>query len=340
MLSPPTPTANPHRAIAPRQRLAFLLRFVLATEIGLLVGMSVAGRVQERLFGYPDSSPRAVPGEGNGILPQLVAGLIIGAILGIAQWLAMRRYVPDWRWIVATAAGWVLSAVISATVTAAYINRLLWQNQPTDAIARLSLSAGIQGIVGAICFLILGLCQWWVLRRFFRASWWIVVPALAVLVASVANLLWLVALLQLGWELNEITDRVSSVVPFAVQGLSLGLLQGWGLCLLAQPQVAQAEPEFDDEEIQALSQQLRDRLLRLWSGEMTGEEPLVYLISVDRDGAIVRYQPINQVSLDNIDQTPLPDLVKANEADDDSDTGIQFRATFTPNGELDLQYWG
>jgi hypothetical protein len=335
-----TPTANPHRAIAPRQRLAFLLRFVLATEIGLLVGMSVAGRVQERLFGSLGSSPRAVPGEGNGIVPQLVAGLVIGAMLGIAQWLAMRRYVPSWGWIVATAGGWVLSSATSAAITTAYLDRLLWQNQSGDLVLRLSLSAGIQGIIGTVCFLMLGLGQWWVLRRFFRASWWIVVPALAVLVASAVNLLWLVALLQLGWELGEITDRVSSVVPFAVQGLSLGLLQGWGLCVLARPQVAKAKPEFEYEDIQALSQQLRDRLSHLWSGEIAGEEPLVYLISVDRDGAIVYYQPINQVSFDNIDQTPLPDLVKANDADENSATGIQFRATFTPNGELDLQYWG
>ena len=109
---------------------------------------------------------------------QFFATLVLtGCILGIAQWLVLRREMRQaGGWILASTLGWwlgvnlmigssgVLDPIVNWLLSTGALWETLWLNlvkQPINAIA-------------------LGVAQWWVLRRQFRAaSWWVVGSAVA-----------------------------------------------------------------------------------------------------------------------------------------------------------------
>jgi len=70
------------------------------------------------IIGYPLGSLAAIQVASTTEGPALaaLAGLIAGAVLGTAQWLALRPAVT-WLWIVATALGLAVGAAIGAGVT-------------------------------------------------------------------------------------------------------------------------------------------------------------------------------------------------------------------------------
>ncbi len=140
----------------------FWLEWTLATFIGYTVGIPAV------LF-----ISLSIPYGGK---PPLLIGLIggaeLGATIGIAQWLVLRRYTPiKWSWVVASivggalgmAPGMLISETIAPSIVAAYRFPepwgAVWQYSP----------------MGALFGLGLGIAQWWVLRRHARfVGWWIV----------------------------------------------------------------------------------------------------------------------------------------------------------------------
>jgi hypothetical protein len=104
---------------------------------------------------------RGVAGPVDSVATAFLAGAISGSVLGVAQWLALRRIGADVRWIIATAVG------LSVGLGLAYV---LFEYG--DSIADLAL-------VGALSGLGIGIAQWWVLRELVEGSLvWI--PATAV----------------------------------------------------------------------------------------------------------------------------------------------------------------
>jgi hypothetical protein len=116
----------------------------------------------------------------QGMLGTLVMGLVSGLIVGATQWLVLRRYVPDWLWILANAAGYVLFMI-----TLQGWRDLVFAGVVNLPLQNLSWLGGILGVLLAtLCAFWLGFAQWLVLREYARHSWkWIVVPPLAVLLA-------------------------------------------------------------------------------------------------------------------------------------------------------------
>jgi hypothetical protein len=57
-------------------------------------------------FPFAGFAARAVVGPVDGTWTALLAGAVSGAVIGLAQWLALRRIGADPRWIVATALAW------------------------------------------------------------------------------------------------------------------------------------------------------------------------------------------------------------------------------------------
>jgi hypothetical protein len=124
-----------------------------AWPVAILVGFPIGGLVANSIVGGIDRVGTAVAG-----------GLIAGAIIGAAQWLALRPLVP-WAWVVATSVG------MAAGLTAG------------AALVDYGSGRGDLALMGAVTGLGVGGLQAFLLRRRVSgAAWWAAVnpPAWAI----------------------------------------------------------------------------------------------------------------------------------------------------------------
>src|ERR687897_2232428 len=66
---------------------------IWAWPLAALLGFPIGGYVANLIVGAVDSVAAAIAG-----------GLVAGAVIGAAQWLALRQFIP-WLWIAATSLG-------------------------------------------------------------------------------------------------------------------------------------------------------------------------------------------------------------------------------------------
>jgi len=110
-------------------------------------------------------------GEVDSVGAAIAGGLIAGAVVGSAQWLALRRFVP-WLWIAATSLGMGVGLAVGA------------------ALVDYGIDRGELMLMGAVTGLVVGVLQALVLARqgFAGAAWWVAanppVWALAWLISS------------------------------------------------------------------------------------------------------------------------------------------------------------
>ena len=135
-------------------------RWMWAWPLAALLGFPIGGFVANVTVGAVESVGAALAG-----------GLVAGAIVGTAQWLALKQFVA-WHWIVATSLGLGGGLAIGAAVVDYGIDR-----------PDLMLMGAISGLfVGALQALVLGR------DGFAQALWWVAVNpptwALAWLVSS------------------------------------------------------------------------------------------------------------------------------------------------------------
>ena len=167
------------------------LRWVLANVAGVVAVLAVtlvAALIAKAVLG----------GEAEDKVP-FVPMLWLG--LGIAQWLVLRRHVPQagW-WVLASAAGWLGGFALLYL----FPKGVPGQATNYEAIALLFALA-----LGAS----LGVMQWLVLRRHFaQAGWWVLASIVA----------WVATLLVIGKSVDRLTDFIAlAVVPPAITGLAL-----------------------------------------------------------------------------------------------------------------------
>jgi hypothetical protein len=131
---------------APDASATVIRRLRWAWPVAILVGFPIGGYAANIIVGKIDSVGTALAG-----------GLIAGAIIGAAQWLALRSLVP-WAWLVATSVG--LAAGLAAGV----------------ALVDYGISRGDLALMGAITGLSVGGLQAFLLaRRSSRPLWWVAV---------------------------------------------------------------------------------------------------------------------------------------------------------------------
>jgi hypothetical protein len=141
-------------------RATAVKRLRWAWPVAILVGFPIGGYAANIIVGKID-----------GVGAALLGGLIAAAIIGAAQWLALRSLVP-WLWIVATSVGMAVGLTAGA------------------AIVDYGIDRGDLMIMGAITGLGVGALQALVLARqgISGAAWWAVVNppawALAWLISS------------------------------------------------------------------------------------------------------------------------------------------------------------
>lgn len=142
--------------------------WVLATTIAQMVSLGMIEVIS-------NTANQVAPNDFNTVVTSI--GALQGFVLGVFQWLVLRRCIRHavW-WIVATMVGTFLAWIImmSAIAVFAIIN--------ASALRAMTMTTCIKGIAvfGIGLGIVVGFTQWLVLQAHFRgAAWWIVANALA-----------------------------------------------------------------------------------------------------------------------------------------------------------------
>ena len=165
---------------------------VWAWPLAALLGFPIGGWVANLTIGAVDSVGAAVAG-----------GLIAGAVVGAAQWLALRQFVP-WLWIAATSLGMGVGLAVGAALVDYGIDR-------ADLM-----------LMGAVTGLAVGVLQALVLARkgFVGTAWWAALNPPAWAVA------WLISSYVISANIDErFTNFGASGTLF--YALVTGLLLAW-----------------------------------------------------------------------------------------------------------------
>lgn len=92
----------------------------------------------------------------------------------------------------------------------------------------------------------------------------------------------------------------------------------------------------DLTKLEVLNQKLYNQLDRSWQTSPTFEHNLVYRVSVDSEGAIASYEPLNQLAKDYLKETPLPSLSKYDGGKVEASAIAKFTVVFSPTGVLEV----
>ncbi len=147
-------------------------------------------------------------GEFEIFLVTVVIVSIPAAILGIGQWLILKRYFPqNGFWVVATILGWCIGSPM-----------LLWT-------IGYELGGGLPiGLVTVVAIFIggmVGTSQWLVMRHWRYSGWWIVIVLLDLSLS-----------LLVGRVVNNYLENLG--VPI----IAFGFLTGWGVIWLSRRQAS------------------------------------------------------------------------------------------------------
>ena len=95
----------------------------------------------------------------------------------------------------------------------------------------------------------------------------------------------------------------------------------------------------DPAEIDRLKQQLKGSVMDKLKQDSKFPEPLVYRVSVGKDGKVVGYKPESDRAAKEKDQTPLPDLLLNATPDKRPEALADYRVTFQTSGRVDVVPW-
>ncbi|AFY35158.1 DUF4335 domain-containing protein [Calothrix sp. PCC 7507] len=101
-------------------------------------------------------------------------------------------------------------------------------------------------------------------------------------------------------------------------------------------------PEITDaSQLRALNRQLYNQINPAWTNRAGLKEDLVYRVGVGMDGAIVGYKAVNQKANEEVNKTPLPNLLynPANRSSVTNEPIAQFRVVFTSSGVPEVSPW-
>lgn len=103
------------------------------------------------------------------------------------------------------------------------------------------------------------------------------------------------------------------------------------------PNLSSPPPITNPQELQDLKAQLSEKLIQAWIPTPSVTVPLIYQVSVAKDGAIVGYKSLNPELGTETQQTPLPDLLyKPVGSRQINEPLANFQVTFNPDGNLEV----
>ncbi|MGB3509928.1 MAG: DUF4335 domain-containing protein [Microcoleaceae cyanobacterium] len=105
-----------------------------------------------------------------------------------------------------------------------------------------------------------------------------------------------------------------------------------------EPSLNTAEKITDSADISQLQDELRGKINDAWKQEINKD--LIYRVTVASDGSIIGYKPISPEAADEVDKTPLPDLLNRQAVSEDNNQSItEFKVLFQENGILKVEPW-
>jgi hypothetical protein len=116
--------------------------------------------------------------------------------------------------------------------------------------------------------------------------------------------------------------------------------------------VAQAEAELDAllnnaplitdaDEIEALTQDVRQNISAAWNREHTFDEDAIFRAGVAENGDILGFRQANQTATDYVDETPMLELlyIPVGENNRIDEPMVEMRIVFTPDGVVQVSPW-
>jgi hypothetical protein len=322
--------------IKPFDRLRFVLVFITVTILSSIAASFISTQPAFDLLW-----------ERSQIQYGIVTGIISGVLLGASQWLVIRKYISDWKWIlvscfVATVAITIRTS-IDLRVQSAIASGAALSGQEQWVILTVIIS-----LITAIgTFLMSGYLQWYVIRRYVTdARWWIFMPSIVAAILAVVGLV------------RYLTHNLFSFDQNIVNMTILPATQAIGFCLLkrkivseqpiSQSSLALAPDLVNYWNIRKLEKQLRSQIDRIWMTDLETTKKLSYLVGSNQTGEIVAYEPLEREarhqggrdSADLVQQTPLPQLAENTHAlnyqAEDFTSFAKFHITFTPPGIVQI----
>ncbi|MDZ8056267.1 MAG: DUF4335 domain-containing protein [Aulosira sp. ZfuVER01] len=101
-------------------------------------------------------------------------------------------------------------------------------------------------------------------------------------------------------------------------------------------------PEITDaSKLRALNRQLYNQINPAWTNRSGLQEDLVYRVGTAADGAIIGYKAVNKKANEDIQKTPLPNLLynPANRSSISNEPIAQFKVVLTRSGVLEVSPW-
>jgi hypothetical protein len=322
--------------IPPFERIRFIVLFVTVT---VLINLGSLSALVEA-----DFIPLWLKGQS-----EITIVFVFSILLGVAQWLVIRRYVPDRRWILVVCFNATLTEIIRAGIgslgqsfSSAYLSE---NSTPLQAQLEFTFLGVIATFIGFGVIILNGYLQWWILRRYvIHAKWWIFMPlSIGVILALISYLPFLLINIPGAFLPIKINILRPSIFPIA-QAICFCLLQRKkvGEQNMQQSPLALAADVTDYWQTQNLKRQLDTKIWRVWLTDLETTTTLNYLVGISDRGEI-RYEPIDQAAIDYVSQTPLPQLTEnSNNLDWNSQTSsrfAKFKVVFAPPGIVHIYAW-
>lgn len=358
----PIPESSVRQLLIPlSKRLKFVVFFTLITGLGYLVGASISRSLTHQFdpiaFHHNKIYWAFVSLQRNEVSGSFINGAIQGAIIGIGQWVLLRRYLPSWLWIVATSIGHGFSLFMLILCNIWFLSVF---PQPEKSTAFFIILNFFLAIIKIFCFVLLGLAQLLVIRQEVKCPWWwTFVPVMGNLVGILVSLIFLLPFIftPQGYSSIWFTVLVQPLIVPVILGGTMGATEAISLSTLSKKasnikfssdlvpnSLLTLAPEItDSRQIKILSKKLFTQINQAWKTETTSVQDLIYLVAMSQDGSILSYQPINQAAVDYMNQIPLADLVDTSSLPSPDRTYqeplAKFQVVFIPPGSIKIRSW-
>lgn len=154
------------------EKLSLWLRWVGANAMAEMVGLGATFAIDFLIIAQ--FAGQGIPGSIISILLVTASGAIEGSVVGLLQWLVLRRPFPEVKrraWIMATIVGamvaWFFGSLPSTLIDMGAQQSGTGAEEPSAAVVLL-LAAGMGLVLGVV----LAFPQWRVLRRVVMKAWW------------------------------------------------------------------------------------------------------------------------------------------------------------------------
>jgi hypothetical protein len=329
--------------IKPSKRLQFTLLYIFVTVISY--------ELIQLLLGYFIADSTAYPYQFAAI-----SGLMLGGLVGLSQWLVLRKYIPNPQWIFVVVAYQSLLSV-SGTLLSSKFSQLFSErlNSEPPNLTLFTISCYSYLIFGTFLY---GYGQHYVIAPYIRKfRWWLWI-SLSSLVLQCVIFGWISLSSMVAASATSPVSAASAafyinLLRFDYRFLlsaGIALFQTIGFCYLYKKS---SKDEFEDPtldpnfnltvapdlvdfwKIRSIQQTIEKRINKIWKTDLVGDEDLAYLIGVDQSGEIVACVPQTQTAIDRFQETPLPALGQelAQESSSILNQPIaKFNLTFSPPG--------